>query len=179
MFHTACVKLDFTSLFVFFVLRKPLSLPIRVPLQGQDDGISSVPATRSSPKFGGFTLSENRTRGVNDRSPRSSVCGGKGFSFSPSPQEVVTIFHSRLFCGMGSRHRLLTTAIDLVLRFGLRLIWVTTIYHLWKQISIMSVYWRGFDCISNFNEATKTAVLRNGLVTLWKITPSDARNSQQ
>ena len=29
------------------------------------------------------------------------------------------------------------------------------------------------------NGASKTGVLKNGLVILWKITPSDARNSQQ
>ena len=29
------------------------------------------------------------------------------------------------------------------------------------------------------NGAPKTGVLKNGLITLWKITLSDARNSQQ
>ena len=31
----------------------------------------------------------------------------------------------------------------------------------------------------DINEAPKTGVLKNGLITLRKITPSDARNSQQ
>ena len=32
------------------------------------------------------------------------------------------------------------------------------------------------NCIRDANGAPKTGVLKNGLVTLWKITPSDARN---
>ena len=33
--------------------------------------------------------------------------------------------------------------------------------------------------LPDVNGVPKTGVLKNGLITLWKITPSDARNSQQ
>ena len=57
------------------------------------------------------------------------------------------------------------------------------------QILHLTYYWtlkiRIFDLIlytsslHDANRAPKTGVLKNGLITLWKLTPPDARNSQQ